>query len=390
MKKYEIWHFYGYTPDIVNFTDEEWIKSECEHGINYAASRLNQEGKFISEVHNFTRQRKRKEYEKNQIKFIFHPVSFRFLPLRISFKRWSWPIYEMGYQYSFSFLRYLKEKKPDLVIFYISIRRFSYLVANFLVKRKIPYLIWFHGGIPCSPEKARRRMFKQAKAIISLSALSLKQIGNYYQLPPARLYHISHGCNVNLFKPLEIKKERKYPHLLYVGRIDQRKGLFTALECFLKVKKVFPDATFKIIGRFFEEKYRQKTIAFIKEHHLTDSVELKDWCSRNELPFHYNQADLLLFPSQKECLGVVLLEAMSCEVPPVALSVAEGPTEIIKNNFNGILTTEQKFNEEVINLLSQPERLKMFKRNCRDFVVREWSFESIYQKFKKLCEDVLT
>jgi glycosyltransferase involved in cell wall biosynthesis len=81
---------------------------------------------------------------------------------------------------------------------------------------------------------------------------------------------------------------------------------------------------------------------------------------------------------------------MSCEVPPVALSVAEGPTEIIKNNFNGILTTEQKFNEEVINLLSQPERLKMFKRNCRDFVVREWSFESIYQKFKKLCEDVLT
>ena len=54
------------------------------------------------------------------------------------------------------------------------------------------------------------------------------------------------------------------------------------------------------------------------------------------MPSFYKTIDLLIFPSLREGLGLVALEAMSCEVPVVAHNVCAFP-EFIKPGVSGEL-----------------------------------------------------
>ena len=76
---------------------------------------------------------------------------------------------------------------------------------------------------------------------------------------------------------------------------------------------------------------------------------------REQLINYYRQADLFLFPSSTDTQGLVLLEAMACSTPVIAV-MGPGQRGLIRNDKNGVLiTTEQEMKQAITHLAKHEE-----------------------------------
>jgi glycogen(starch) synthase len=117
--------------------------------------------------------------------------------------------------------------------------------------------------------------------------------------------------------------------LLYVGRIDERKGLETLLSALADLPSA---ATLEIIGRGDPE-YVRKLQAIVQDRGLGDRVRF-DVVDRAALAERYSRADVCVFPSEwDEPFGLVPVEAMACGTPVVATGTG-GSGEFLVDEVN--------------------------------------------------------
>jgi D-inositol-3-phosphate glycosyltransferase len=83
-----------------------------------------------------------------------------------------------------------------------------------------------------------------------------------------------------------------------------------------------------------QEKARLQTLAIRMK--LTQSVNFIGSVSQDELPYHYNAADVCVLPSHYESFGLAALEAAACGRPVVASDVGGLPA-IVKSGATGYL-----------------------------------------------------
>ena len=103
-------------------------------------------------------------------------------------------------------------------------------------------------------------------------------------------------------------------NLLYVGRIDQVKGVDLAV---LALAELPDEATLTILGAGNDD-YLAKLRKLVRRRGLEDRVSF-DRRPRNELPEIYANADAVLFPVRwAEPFGLVPLEAMAAGTPVIA------------------------------------------------------------------------
>jgi glycosyltransferase involved in cell wall biosynthesis len=102
--------------------------------------------------------------------------------------------------------------------------------------------------------------------------------------------------------------------LLHVGRIDDRKGIDSAIRALALLP---PEATLEVVGRG-DERYRHELGALAEALGVADRIRFS-LAERGELADIYAAADVLLFPPRwAEPFGLVPLEAMASSTPVVA------------------------------------------------------------------------
>ena len=121
--------------------------------------------------------------------------------------------------------------------------------------------------------------------------------------------------------------------LLYVGRIDPRKGIDTAIEALA----LLPDsATLRVVGGGDDE-HLERLRALADRLGLADRVEFTGPRPQAELPAIYAAADAVLFPVRwQEPWGLVPLEAMGIGRPVVATGTG-GSSEYLRDGVNCLL-----------------------------------------------------
>jgi glycosyltransferase involved in cell wall biosynthesis len=88
---------------------------------------------------------------------------------------------------------------------------------------------------------------------------------------------------------------------------------------------------------------------------MAERVTFCGWVEHAKLADYYAAADLFLFPSPADAMGIVLVEAMSAGLPCVAVD-RYGPSEVVIDGLTGILTAfdESDFSDAVRRLLDNP------------------------------------
>lgn len=202
----------------------------------------------------------------------------------------------------------------------------------------------------------------------SLIAVSKAAYWFANQMFPGEYHIIPNGIDLNRFGPRAIATYsacsthlNKKTTILFVGRLDKRKGFLTLFQSFMKIKPHYPHLQLQVVGPF-EAKACQAYQKMALAHGVTD-IEFVGYVSPERLPGFYHQADIFCAPSIGfESFGIVLLEAMAAGLPIVASNIA-GYRSLITNGREGLLVPPEQSEslaQALCRLLDHPDlRQKM-------------------------------
>ncbi len=142
-------------------------------------------------------------------------------------------------------------------------------------------------------------------------------------------------------------KSRRAPNdrrlkVLFVGRMERRKGVDLLLTAAEKICKDHPQVDFILAGKDTPNTETGKTYreAFVKDHaaepELLERVQFTGAVSEAELYQLYADCDVFCLPSRYESFGLVLLEAMLFGKPVIGCAIG-GMQEIVEVGGNGYL-----------------------------------------------------
>ncbi|MEB3196960.1 MAG: glycosyltransferase family 4 protein [Candidatus Sericytochromatia bacterium] len=163
-----------------------------------------------------------------------------------------------------------------------------------------------------------------------------------------RLEVLPLGIDTQRFKPSEGGPYRRAHGLdeqaillLYVGRLERRKGVLTLWEAFARLAPQLPQLHLHLAGYSTDLSRQGDSVLghlqrLSRESGLADRIRFLGHRPYQELPALYGACDVFVAPSPFEPFGMVYLEAMACGKPVVACR-AGGALEIIEHGRSGLL-----------------------------------------------------
>lgn len=110
--------------------------------------------------------------------------------------------------------------------------------------------------------------------------------------------------------------DEQSPVLLHIARIVEGKGHADLVPLTKEVRSRYPDVRMLVVGTGDLEQAFRRTLA---RDGLDDAVKLLG--QRDDIPALLGAADVLVFPSYSEGMGLVVLEAMAAGLPVVAYAL---------------------------------------------------------------------
>jgi len=168
---------------------------------------------------------------------------------------------------------------------------------------------------------------------IAVSSAARHFIGRYF---PGDYQIIPNGVDLDRFtsaQPFEELRDGRTLNILFVGRLEQRKGLIHLLKAYHRLRKRKVDARLLVVGA--GPKLREYK-RFVGLRGIRD-VEFLGRVSDDEKVRYFASADIYCAPNTgQESFGIVLLEAMAAGVPIVASDI-HGFKHVIERNVQGML-----------------------------------------------------
>ncbi len=177
----------------------------------------------------------------------------------------------------------------------------------------------------------------QLKKIHGRIAISNRAKAAIHPYLPGEYRIIPSGVNLRLFHPgydslPETKTVR--PTILFVGRLDKRKGLELLIKALPLIQKDIPDIQLIVVGKGPMEK---RCRSGVKKAGLQKVVQFAGAVKPDDLPRYYCSSNVFCAPTLGgETQGVVLLEAMACGTPVVASNIP-GYDETVQDGKDGLL-----------------------------------------------------
>lgn len=155
--------------------------------------------------------------------------------------------------------------------------------------------------------------------------------------------------------PFEKYRDGKL-NVLFLGRLEKRKGLPYLLEAFALLKARMPDTRLIIVGG--DGGMLGVCESFVQRARLKDVV-FAGYAHDEDLPRYYQTADVFCAPNTgNESFGLILLEAMAAGTPVVASGI-EGFSYVVNDGEDGLLVPPRDsvaLTEALVQLLSDPDR----------------------------------
>ncbi len=179
------------------------------------------------------------------------------------------------------------------------------------------------------------RCLGQAARLIAVSQCTKDDVCDLYGLDPGRISVVPEAADPGL-RPVEDPLARaqvlashglgqQEPFFLYLGGIDQRKGLDTLLMALQALKQQGRPHLLALAGRIEGDRQYPLLLKNIEERGLQQAVRLLGYVPDADLPALFSACAAFVFPSLYEGFGLPPLEAFVCGAPVVAANAAAVP-----------------------------------------------------------------
>jgi L-malate glycosyltransferase len=247
----------------------------------------------------------------------------------------------------------------------------------------------------------KRLQFRVADAISTISpALSAVCIESGY--PDEKVVIVPRSVDLTRFVPanraekLRLRQSLRLPEsgplLLYVGGLNRRKGGDLLMPIFERIRRGSPNASLVLLGpnagpegKELAKHIRETAAAIGAEK----QVLIRD--PTTSVRDYMQAADVFLFPSRREGFGTVIIEAMACGVPVIALKIPGITDFIIDSGRDSIIVPDedpQAFASACLELVTDPRRYQCMGEAARERAAA-FSDEVIDASYTKLYARVL-
>lgn len=253
---------------------------------------------------------------------------------------------------------------------------------NFLVKRMDRYL--FGPG------------FRKTDLSIAVSEYIRNHIVEHYgEYINDRIITIYDGVNTEIFKPkkdaAKILRQKMgigdAPLVLFVGRIDSRKGVHVLLDAFITCKKKIKDLQLLVVGpmgSFWHKNQQDYAVSVARRlRDVEGAFLMSPTYDRDELATIYSMADVACFPSVfREGFGLVSIEAQACGVPVIVTNLG-GLKETIIDGKTGFFVNENDpadLASKIETVISDCRLREKMSEMARSFVIENFSWQHTVDK----------
>jgi phosphatidylinositol alpha-mannosyltransferase len=256
-------------------------------------------------------------------------------------------------------------------------------VGTFHAFRNTP-LTYFYGKPILQP------FFRKLHGHIAVSSAAREFVGEYF---PADYRIIPNGIDFPRFNtrrapPLAQLSDGR-PTVLFVGRLEKRKGLRFLLRAWPMVLQRYPEARLVVVGRGRPLEGYKRFAA--RQGWSPDDVLFAGYVSAEDLPYYYQACDVFCAPNTgQESFGVVLLEAMAAGAP-IAASDIPGYRAVVANGEEGLLVERKNpgaLADGLCRLLGNPEQRARMRR-AGQVKARNYDWPRIATQVLEYYEEVL-
>lgn len=294
----------------------------------------------------------------------------------------------------------------------------SLFAARWCKRRKIPCIyesVLLDADNPGSIEmekfgKIKVHLLKDFRGILAISDY-LAEDYRRHEFNDNQVFTLMNSVDSTLFRPCETLVEKqelreKYALplgktiLLFVGSVIERKGVDLLVKAFINASLPNPDLYLLIIGPYNMKENPSLDETFINS--LKDQLNKRDLFGsvnfyglvndRNMLADLFRASDIFVFPSRREGLGNVVLEAMASGLP-VIISDLPVLARVIKVRENGLVVPidDDMQLAEAITCLNKDELLsKELGKAAQEYTVENHRFlswqKSLVEIYQKLNE----
>jgi len=294
----------------------------------------------------------------------------------------------------------IAELKPDIINIHEFFQYTSYKGYKLGKKNKIPIVLTQHCyyfprsflnrlGMKITTKLWGKKIIKNSDGLIAIAESSSKFLKEVSKNPRLKVNIIPTPLELDQF--LEIipdftkKSESDIFRILYVGRVDERKGIKYLLDAISIVTKRFykQKIVLEIVGRGADlekfKRYARERNIYAKFHGFVEHQNISKF---------YEKANVFVLPTiTKEPFGNVAVEALASGIPVIASKLG-GLVDIVQEGAGFLV--QPKNAEEIANaitkFLDNPLLLKNYSKNAKDLGFRfaNEPINSIIELFQNL------
>lgn len=205
-------------------------------------------------------------------------------------------------------------------------------------------------------------------------------------LPEGAFTVVPNAVDVARFADAEPIPGELPPTLLFVGRLERRKGLEQLIRAFIRLKTRRGDVRLLVVG---EGPERDRCQALVPARLRSDVVFLGR-VGQDDLPRFYRSADVFVAPALGgESFGIVLIEAMAAGTPVVASDIP-GYRSVVRDDLHGRLVPPgdpSALAEALESLLDNPSRRRAMGQEAQRHV-QGYDWSAVAARLRTLYQQV--
>ena len=313
-------------------------------------------------------------------------------------------------EFSIEMYRYLKAHIQEYDVIHMhGIWHFGSL-APFLLPNKAVLVVTIHGLLDkwaVAHSKWKKKLVTALYQKRLLGKADLIQINNtdeeqdviqYLGYRPKNMVIVPNGMKISEYANLPEKGLFRTKHqiapeqqlVLFMGRLNIKKGLDLLLPAFLKVHESLPNAILILAGP--DDGYQSEAENFIRKNNFENKVKLVGMLTDTLKKEALSDADLFVLPSYSEGFSIAVLEAMTSKVPTL-VSDRVGFGDYIKRCESSYLTplNVDGVAQGLLKILQDPEYSKMLVKRAYAMVTENFDIKVVanqlleeYKKVKKI------
>ncbi|MBN2013935.1 MAG: glycosyltransferase family 4 protein [Candidatus Altiarchaeota archaeon] len=328
-------------------------------------------------------------------------VKYRFISPRVQYGR-GFRFYRTYHHFNINLSKYLKKKEFDILHAY-EITSFPYILS----KNRKPIVVQAFGNEWYKAKGFKNRFFltpvnyplkicmNRSEAIASEGELQAREIAELFDVERKKIFNIPDGVDLSQIEEYVSKASVTREDLglkdddfiiINVNRIEKVKGVYYLIEALDKIRKEIENVKLILVGTGTDE---ERVYSLIKKLGLGDIIKHFRNVDDELLFNYYKLADLSVTPTLYEGLPLVILEAMSVELPVIATNTSENP-QVVKDGVNGLLVPTADCNaisEAVITVYEKNLLKKMGEESKK--IIKDYDWGIIAKKAIKEYEKLV-